>query len=140
MRQKTTKLMSTMPDLHRNVVFAPSLKGYSEESNACRAVGRLAQRHAYYVAKTTAHAQERLRPKLSNRPWPIDPAELRALHEGHEGHHHRDLTLSEGTSLAVAPGARPATLPVTALLSTSFHPGPAYRLFFFAKIASQLSL
>jgi hypothetical protein len=37
-------------------------------------------------------------------------------------------------------GARAATLPVTTLLSTSSHPGPAYRRFFFPKIASQLSL
>jgi hypothetical protein len=49
-------------------------------------------------------------------------------------------SLNKGTSLAVAPGARPVTLPVTALLSTSFQFGPAYRFFFFAKIASQLSL
>ena len=48
---------------------------------ARRTFDRLAQRHAYYLAKLTAKAQERLRRKLLNRPWPTDPAELRALRE-----------------------------------------------------------
>jgi len=51
------------------------------KGNARRTFDRLAQRHARYVAKITAHAQERLRRKLSNRPWPTDPAELLALRE-----------------------------------------------------------
>jgi hypothetical protein len=33
------------------------------------------------MAKITARAQERLCRKLSSRPWPTDPAELRALRE-----------------------------------------------------------
>jgi hypothetical protein len=48
---------------------------------ARRTFDRLAQRHAHYMAKLTAQAQERLRRKLLNRPWPTDPAELRALRE-----------------------------------------------------------
>jgi hypothetical protein len=45
------------------------------KGNARRTFDRLAQRHAYYVAKLTARAQERLRRKLLNRPWPTDPDE-----------------------------------------------------------------
>jgi hypothetical protein len=51
------------------------------KGNTRRAFDRLAQRHADYMAKLTARAQERLRRKLSNRPWPTDPGELRALRE-----------------------------------------------------------
>jgi hypothetical protein len=42
---------------------------------------RLAARHAFYMAKITAHAQERFRQRLRNRPWPTDPTEMRALRE-----------------------------------------------------------
>jgi hypothetical protein len=51
------------------------------KGNARRTFDRLAQRHAHYIAKITAHVQEKLRRKLRNRPWPTDPAELRALRE-----------------------------------------------------------
>jgi hypothetical protein len=51
------------------------------KGNARRTFDRLAARYAHYMAKITGHAQERLRRKLSNRPWPTDPAELRALRE-----------------------------------------------------------
>jgi hypothetical protein len=51
------------------------------KGNARRTFDRLAQRHACYMAKLTEHAQERLRQKMSKRPWPTDPTELRALRE-----------------------------------------------------------
>jgi hypothetical protein len=42
---------------------------------------RLAARHASYMAKITARAEEKFRPRLKNRPWPADPAEFQALRE-----------------------------------------------------------
>jgi hypothetical protein len=49
--------------------------------NSRRTFDRLAARHALYRAKLTACAEERLRRKLSKRPWPTDPEELRAIRD-----------------------------------------------------------
>jgi hypothetical protein len=51
------------------------------KGNARPTFDPLAQRHACYMGKLTEHAQERLRQKMSKRPWPTDPTELRTLRE-----------------------------------------------------------
>src|SRR5215475_1753920 len=51
------------------------------KGNARRTFDRLARRHAYYMAKVIAHAQERLHRKLRKKPWLRDPAEMQALRQ-----------------------------------------------------------
>src|SRR5215831_3270632 len=58
----------------------------SPKGNARRTFDRLAEWHAHYVARITAHGQERLRWKLSNRPGPLIPPNcgLRARHASYQ--------------------------------------------------------
>ena len=65
------------------------LKIEPPKGNARRTFDRLAERHAAYRAKLVRHAEERLRRKLSKRPWPIPRIDIEPISLGDRGHRYR---------------------------------------------------